>query len=240
MYGSRARMGLIVPPTNTVMESEFHRMAPEGVSVHVARPDWDTPDPRPEAMLRLSGGVVHAARRVALAGVQIIIWGCTSGSFLKGLGYDREMAREIEEATGVEGLTTSTAVIEALGELGLRRIAVATPYVDEVNEREVEFLAGHGFEVTEIKGLGIIDPLGIGRLTPSVAYDLAKEVDSPGAEGVFISCTDLRTIDVIGRLEEELGKPVISSSQASMWAALNRVGVMDVIDGFGCLLARRY
>ncbi|NIN53342.1 MAG: maleate cis-trans isomerase, partial [Nitrososphaeria archaeon] len=106
MYGKRARIGLIAPPTNTVIEAEFYRMTPEGVSIHTARPEWENPESTPESLIRMSGGVADAAQRVANAGVGVILWGCTSGSFVKGVGFDKELSSRIEDATNIEGLTT--------------------------------------------------------------------------------------------------------------------------------------
>ncbi len=239
MYGKRGKIGLIVPPMNTVIESEFNRMIPEGVSVHSARPDYEDPKATPEAIIRMSEDVVTAAQRVGKAEVDVIAWGCTSGSFLKGVGFDKELIKGIEEATGITGLTTSTAVIEALSELNFKKVAVATPYIDSINKGLQVFLEGNGLEVANMKGLQIIEAGKIGRQEPSVAYNIAKDVDTPEADGVFISCTDFRTIDILQKLEDELGKPVTSSNQATLWAALNRIGVSDPIKGYGSLLARK-
>lgn len=238
MYGKRARIGLIVPPTNTVIEEEFHRMAPEGVSIHTARATWEDPQPQPDSIIKMSESVADAAQRAAMAEVGTIVWGCTGGSFMKGVGFDQELISQMEERTGIPSLTTSTAVIEAFKEFGFESVAVATPYVDAVNEREKIFFEGHGFKVTKIKGLQLPQVTNIGLQEPSVSYSLAKEVDSPEADGVFISCTDFRTIDILSKLEEELDKPAVSSNQASMWASLKRVGIQDPIKGFGSLLTR--
>ncbi len=240
MYGRRARIGLIVPPTNTVMESEFHRMKPEEVSIHVARSIRENPErSRPEDIIKMSERVAEAAQRVAQAEVGVTVWGCTSGSFLKGVGFDKALIQEIEAATGIMGLTTSTAVLEALNEFSLKKVAVATPYIEPINKRLQVFLEGNGIQITRLKGLQLDGPHKISRQPPSSSYNLAKEVNSSEADGIFISCTDFRTIDIIERLEEELNKPVVSSNQASMWAALNRVRIMDTIKGYGSLLARK-
>ncbi|NIN52838.1 MAG: maleate cis-trans isomerase [Nitrososphaeria archaeon] len=240
MYGWRARIGLIVPPTNTVIEAEFHRMIPAGVSVHTSRVEWRRPEVGVKGATELSEGVVDAARRVATADVNLIVWGCTGGSFVKGVGFDQEIIKNVEEATNIPAMTTSTSVVEALKALKLKRFVMATPYPDELNEREKTFFEGHGFEILKMKGLQIRDTLNIGRLHPVAAYELARELDSPEADGVFISCTDFRTIDIIGDLELDLGKPVISSNQSTMWYALWKVGVREPIEGFGSLLEATY
>ncbi|RLG43045.1 MAG: hypothetical protein DRN78_02500 [Thermoproteota archaeon] len=122
------------------------------------------------------------------------------------------------------------------GQLSVEKVAVATPYIDEVNEKEREFLEANGFQVVNIKGLQIEENLEIGRQPPEVAYRLAKDVDRPEAEAVFISCTNFRTIEVIAALEADLGKPVLSSNTATLWASLKSLRIREKLLGLGSLL----
>ena len=122
------------------------------------------------------------------------------------------------------------------GQLSGEKVAVATPYIDEVNEKEREFLEANGFQVVNIKGLQIEENLEIGRQPPEVAYRLAKDVDRPEAEAVFISCTNFRTIEVIAALEADLGKPVLSSNTATLWASLKSLRIREKLLGLGSLL----
>lgn len=238
MYGWRARIGLIVPATNTVIESEFHRMAPAGVSIHTSRVGRKDLKGDVEGDLQLSKGVPEAAERVALAKVDVIAWGCTGGSFVKGVGFDKELIKQIEDATGIPATTTSTAVVEACKELKLKRIVMVTPYLDELNEREKIFFEGNGIQILRMKGLQILEPVKIGQLHPSIAYNFAKEIDLPEADGVFISCTDFRTIDILKDLEADLAKPVISSNQSTFWHVMKKTGVKEAIKGYGSLLMK--
>jgi maleate isomerase len=173
--------------------------------------------------------------------------GCTSGSFIKGLGYDQKLIKKIHGLTQAKAITTSTAVIEALKLLKVTKVAVATPYTEEVNEKEREFIEAHGIRVTRIKGLGYSKPVkayplaanpvsGIGLLEPSMAYNLAQDVDTPEADGIFISCTNFRTVEIIEALEKNMGKPVVTSNQASMAMALRVMGIKERVIGFGSLL----
>jgi len=98
------------------------------------------------------------------------------------------------------------------------------------------FLEDHGFEVLGMKGLGLVSNLDIGKEPPSTAYRLAREVFRPEADAVFISCTNFRTIEVIEALEADLGKPVVTSNQASLWKALRVGGIREKIFGYGSLL----
>lgn len=161
------------------------------------------------------------------ARVDVIVYGCTSGSLIKGKGYDEELERRINKTTGIPAIATARAVVEALKEKGVKKIAVATPYSEEINQLEKKFLIENGFEVCGIKGLGIEENIEIGRLPPQVAYSLGKEVlqSHPEAEALFISCTNFRTFGIINALSRDIGRPVVSSNQASFWLALKQCGV---------------
>jgi maleate isomerase len=219
MFGWRARIGLIIPSNNTVMEYEFSRTVPEGVSVHTARlgrvmdSTWET-------LIKMSDHVERAAEELASCDVDIIIYGCTSGSFLKGPKFEEELTERICRISGVPSFTTSKAVLEALRSLGSKKIAIASPYSQETNEAEKKFLEAKGFRILRMEGLGIIRPTDIGRLSPYQAYAMAKRVNSEEADTLFISCTDFRTFEIITALEKDLGKKAVSSNQASLWMAI--------------------
>lgn len=230
MYGWRCRIGLILPSSNTTMEPEFVRYAPEGVSVHATRlPLGEVTEAE---LTRMAARVEEAARLLADAQVDIIAYGCTTGSLIKGKGYDLELEGRIREATGIPALTTAHAVLDALRAKGLERIVVATPYTEEINEREREFLSSNGFEVCAIRGLGLVRNLEIGRQEPHVAYRLGRELmgKHPEAEGLFLSCTNLRTFEIIHPLVKDIGKPVITSNQATLWRVLQEMNISSSED----------
>jgi arylmalonate decarboxylase len=140
----------------------------------------------------------------------------------------------------VPAVTTAQAVVEALHALALKRIAVGTPYVDFVNEAEKQCLESAGFEVTGLYGLGLGDTpesrVSIGRQKWQKVVEMARRLDSPDTDGVFISCTNLATIGVLEQLEQELGKPVFSSNVATFWSVLSRGGYSASVPGYGSLL----
>ena len=148
MYGWRARIGLLVPSSNTTMEPEFWSIVPEGVSIHTGRIPLGRVSV--EELIRMEEYTIGEARKLASAGVDIIVYGCTTGSLIKGPGYDRLISERIREETGITSITTATAVVEALKALKAARIAVATPYISEVNRREEEFLRHHGFDIVDL------------------------------------------------------------------------------------------
>lgn len=234
MYGWRRRIGLIVPSSNTTMESEFWRLVPAGISVHTARVRLVRVNT--DGLRRMVGEVVKAAEDLATAGVDIIIFGCTSGALLEGLSWESSLREQIEGVVGLRTVTAAEAAIKALRVLGVKRVAVATPYIDEINQRERAFLEAAGFEVANIRGLGLVNNLEIGSQPPWVTYKLALEVSrGVPVDGIFISCTNLRTIEVVNALEEELGLPVVSSNTACLWLVLRTMGIRDSV-GCGKLL----
>ena len=229
-----SRIGLLVPSSNTTVEPEFYRALPPGVTLHVAR--LFLTQIAPEAILSLVQDLETQSRGLASADVDVIVLGATAPSFLKGLGYDRELIARIEAATGKRATTTSTALIAALRHLGASRVVLGAAYDDRVNAIAQAFLEANGIEVLAAQGLGMVDNLAVGRLGSDSAYELARRIDRPDAEAIVLACTNWKTMDVIERLERELGKPVISTTQASLWAALKMIGRIEGVAGYGRLL----
>ncbi len=233
MYGWRGRIGLIVPSSNTTMEMELCSALPEGVSLHTAR--MPLRNVNEDELIKMSALAVESAKLLRDADVDIILYGCTSGSFVGGKDFEKELEAKIEGEVNIPVVTTSTAVIEALKILDVRDVLVITPYTDEINQREREFLEANDFEVLDIRGLGIEENTKIGRLEPYEAYRLAKATFMDEADAVFISCTNFRTFEIIEILEDDLGIPVVTSNQASLWLILRELDVMEKIPGLGRL-----
>ena len=234
-YGLRLRIGLIVPSSNTTMEPDFHRMAPEGVSVHTARMRLD--EVTPDGLIRMADDAERGAALLATAGVDVVVYGCTTGSLVGGIEWEESLVRSIHENTGARAMSTSGAVVEALRALRARRVGVATPYTDVLNLLEAEFLEDHGFQVAAIEGLRLVDNLEIGRVERGVIEGLVEAV-AEEADTIFVSCTNLPALDLIDGLERRHGRPVVTSNQASLWAALRDSGVKEMT-GYGELLRDR-
>ena len=234
-YGRSLRIGLLVPSSNTTMEPEFHGMAPEGVSVHTARMRLE--EVTAEGLVEMAEDAGRAAGLLATAGVGVIVYGCTTGSLVGGVGWEEGLVRRIKGETGIHTISTGQAVVEAIKILGGGSVAVATPYTADLNGLERSFLESHGIVVTTMTGLGLVSNLEIGRTGHAVVEEMARSV-AGDADVVFISCTNLPTIPVIERLEGELRRPVVTSNQASMWAALRGSGITG-IEGYGELLRSR-
>jgi len=170
--------------------------------------------------------------------VNAIAFSCTAGSFILGPGADQEIINRISKvAPECKATTTSTAVAKAFDKLNITNIAIATPYPDEINALEQKFFEAKGVKVVNIKGLGLT-----GTETSNLSYEgirkFVKSVNVLEADGVFISCTGLRAVDVLDILEHELMKPVITSTQATMWDMLTLANIHGEMKNFGKLLAK--
>jgi maleate isomerase len=209
-------------------------MAPRGVTVHTAR--MRLSKVTPEALILMAEDTERAAGLLADAGVDIIVYGCTTGSLVGGVEWEEGLVGRIEKETGIPAVSTGSSVVEALRSFGARRIGVATPYSEELNGLEKSFLEDLGFQVTVIRGLGLLDNLDIGRVRRGTLETITREV-AGDADAVFISCTNLPAVGLIEEFEEEFSRPVVTSNQASMWAAL-RGRVRYRVDGYGELMRK--
>ncbi len=228
-----ASIGMIVPVTNTVNEAEWRRMALPGMRFPLVR----------MALHAHGDESLYADLRKAIDELKrespdVIAYACTAGSMVQPLD---SLAAYIEKTSGIKGVATAPALVHACRALGLKRIALATPYHDALNEHEQAFFAENDIQVVSMKGLGIgaggpHEYVKIARVPKEEVYAHCRSVDVPAAEGMVISCTDFATLDAIPRLEAELGKPVISSNTATFWHALRSAGISDRLKGYGRLL----
>lgn len=228
----RRKLGILVPSSNVTMEYEMPMMAPPGVSFHFSRiPHTEDTEEQLGAMI---DSIPETSELLAHARVDAIAFGCTSGSFVKGIGYDKRVIKAIKNSTGIMATTTSTAVVDALKIAGVKRLSVGAPYSDSIMNKLKDFLEKNGFEVVKIKGLNMI--CDEGDLPLDATYNLIREIDNSKADGIFISCTGFKTVELLEILESDFGKKVISSNQATMWKLLRLAGMKTSICGFGSLL----
>jgi maleate isomerase len=235
-YNTKYRLGIIVPSLNVTIEPEFNAVAPEDVSIHATRLLLRRGTRKD--LIDMANATEYACRMLDSADVGAVLYACTTGSMIGGKKWEKKLEQRMKGATSVPVITTAGAVLQALDTLGLRRIAVGTPYSKELNDAEVQFLEENGFEVTKIKGLGYTKGGPLHAEPQETTVKLARAVDSPEAEGIFLSCTDLKTMTVIQRIEEELGKPVVTSNAASLWRSLKALKRTGSVSGLGILLAK--
>jgi len=229
----------MVPSTNTTVEGDFQRLAPEGMTIHGQRL-WLTNDAAGAAgMDRMNAEVESGARYLATAKIHGIVYGCTTGSFYRGPGWDKDMIALIESLAAVPAVATSPSVVEALRFFKARRISVATPYPDWNNERLRAYLEATGFEVLNVEGeprAARSGNQGINDFGPEDVLAFAPGVCRPEADALLCSCTAWRSVEAVGELERRIGKPVVTSNQASFWMACRRLGLTPRITGYGRLL----
>jgi maleate cis-trans isomerase len=236
MYGWRAKIGRISPSPETVGCEEWRRALPDGVCLVETRTLLH--DVTVEGLNETVKQVERAALELASAEVDVILQAGTAIAFFRGMGHDLELINRIMSATGIRATTTLTAVVEALRRLRATRLAVATSYLPDIDARLVNVLHGSGFEVVAIRGLGLKRSIDMGKVTPAETYRLAREVAraAPNADGILISCGNLRSFEAIAPLEADTGRPVVTSNQAALWQALRIVGVREPVANLGRLL----
>ena len=231
------RLGLMVPATNTTFEADYALVVPAGVTLHSHRLWIPREVEGPECLDRANEGVEEAARYLASAKVSLIAYGFATGSFFRGIEYDGDLSRRIMNASGLPAITAATAILEALRFLRAASISVATPYPEWNNNQLLMYLKAAGLRVLNLQGdprptnVAIRDPLW--EQEPKEVLAFASRAFRPEAEALLCACTAWRSLEVADTLEQQLGVPVVTANQATIWASLRRIGIRDPIQGFG-------
>ncbi len=232
----RVRVGVIVPSVNTVVEPWFSNTVPAGTAVHAARMLLDN-DLTPQAVRRMDEEEgTRAAKQIASCRPAAIAYCCTASSIVQGVEYDKHLQVSLAERTGQRCFTAMRAIIEALQAVGARRIAVASPYPDAIDRMEHDYFTRCGLEVAGSANLGIADSFRLAEPSPEELVALARRAWKRDAEALLITCLNTHSHSVAQALESELGKPVITSTTATLWKLLRAAGVADSIQGYGRLL----
>ncbi len=214
----------VVAPFDFALDREIWRWTPQGVTLLLTRtPFVDEPVNIALAEAVSDESVVRRATRdVLVPQPAAVAYACTSGSFVAGRAGERILVEAMISAGARQAVTTSGALLAALEHLGIATVAVATPYVEDVTLRLRDFLCAAGVEVASSAALGLDS--GIWTVPYGRTAQLVRAADSPAAEAVFVSCTNLPTYDLIVPLERELGKPVLTANQVTMWAVARMAG----------------
>ncbi|MBF6128557.1 maleate cis-trans isomerase family protein [Nocardia brasiliensis] len=222
--GPVAQRGIgIIAPFDLALERELWRWAPMEVSLHLARTPYE-PVPVSLAMAELVSNPAHlttATRDVLHVEPEVVAYLCTSGSFIKGLAYERSLRETICAAGALDAVTTSGALLEAIRHLDITRLSVLTPYDEVLTNKLHEFLGEAGCSVIRSDHLGLGG--GIWKVNYRTIAERIVGANDPQAQAIFVSCTNLPTYDVIEPLEQALGKPVLTANQLTMWACLGRM-----------------
>jgi len=215
----RARIGLIIPSVNRMTEPQFNHYAPENLGIHVARGRVAGLPARTVA--ELTDEIAHAAGTLADAGPDLIVFHCTHTSMKEGADGERRILDLIRRTTGIEALSTSSLVNDALHALGLKNVVVLSPYMS--NAPIIAYLGAAGIKVVRDVALQCKTAADFEAITPQRWVELAKENDTPEADGIFLSCTNTTQIEAVAAIEQALGKPVVNSNQAVLWGCLKRL-----------------
>lgn len=231
------RIGLIIPSSNRLTEPQFHRYAPPGVGVHVARLRMTGKWHRP--LTKLKSAIAEAAAALSDVKPGIVVFHCTASSMEEGLAGEAGVIETIRKASGCPTITTGQAITEALKYLGIKKLVLISPYVKTTNEHEVHYLGEAGFEVVHEIGLGLSGSDEYIAVPPERWMEIVWENRRAEADGYLLSCTNTTMIEMIEEAERRLQKPVVTSNQATLWACLRRLGISEPLSGPGRLFSLR-
>jgi len=236
MYGWRANIGFMLPSSCLVYEQEFLKITRSldgviGVPARLLITECDA-----AGLAAMNSHIDLAARQLATCDCDVVVYMCTSGSFMDGNKGDERIRARVRELTGKPTMSTSQAVLAALKRLKLKRVVMLNPYNEDLTKREVQWLAANGIEVVDFHFRDIPENLDRGGQFPEELFQIANRMKWREADGFFLSCANVRYLDMIPLLEQHTGKPVVSSSAATTWLALRMAGVNEPIDGLGQLL----
>lgn len=234
--GHRARIGVILPSINTVVEPWYNRTVPPGVSVHAARM-YMAPDLSPEKIIEMdtTDGAL-AVRQIASCRPASIAYCCTASSVVQGAQYDAALRDEIAAASGAGATTATHAILTALACFNARRVSIVSPYTDTVDAMEHAFFTDAGLEVIGHANLGICETFDLARPTGNELHALAMRGWDDACDALIMTCLNTRSHLVIEAIEREIGKPVVTSTQATLWHLLRLAGITDPIEGYGRLM----
>lgn len=238
-----AKIGVLVPFTNTNLEPDLMLMCPPGCTLHFQRlGGYDVDEvPGSEQMAGLGASdISHDLRMISGVRPDVVLYGCTSATLTHGPAFDEDLAKRIQSGSGARSITAAGALIAALKALGITRVGFSSPYLGEVNKQAMSFLSDNGVDTVACADVGReLGNYGQGELTPDEVYDLALQADHPEAQAIVLSCTDMRSVEAITRIEAALDKPVVTSNQAMMFTLMRALALPrhDDLPGrlFDCL-----
>jgi maleate isomerase len=215
----------VIAPYDFALDREIWRWLPDSASLFLTRTPRLTVPVTVEMARRVSESAMvrQSTMDILTPEPAVVCYLCTSGSFVRGLAGEADLRHDMLISGAPQALTTSGALLLALAALGIRQLAVATPYIASVTALLHTFLAESGVQVVAGHHLGLSDH--IWQVPYGETADLVRAADQPEAEAIFLSCTNLASFDIIAPLERELGKPVLSANQVTMWAALRALGL---------------
>jgi len=228
------RFGLLTPSSNTVQEPEFSAALPPSVSLHTGRVAYR--DITPQEQMRCVLELESESRKLGDAEVDVIVFAATAPTLANGMGYDRELIKRMEDASGRPATTAATAFVDALTRLAAKKIAIAAPWSKTMDKPMVAFMQASGFEVVNSEVAGYVASIELGRTGPQAAYALGRRADRADADAIIMPGGNWPAMSMVEKLERELGKPVLANNAVSLWAGLRLLKRGDGIAGYGVLL----
>lgn len=225
----RARIGVVVPVTNTNLEPDMQLLRPHGASIHFARSggyDIDAIPDEKQMQQYSDAAYEEVVDQLKHCRSDIILYGCTSATLAQGPAFDKEFRDLIEQHTSIPAITAASSLIEAMTDLGIKNFAFTSPYVSSLNDYAVSFIEDYGFCcVSRLDTPAPLSNNAVAEITPEQVLEMAMEVNNDSAEAIVLSCTDMRATEAVQAIEQQLGKPVITSNQAMMHVALKRLAI---------------
>jgi maleate isomerase len=241
IIATRAKVAVVVPATNTVVQPEFESMRVPGVTNHVSRMflpprPYDDMNTYREALETEEGKLEEALQLVLSCEPHVVAHGHSIHSFRGDRARAQAEQARLEDYCGIPFVTPSIAVLEGLKAIGNpRRISVLTPYWPPADAMIAEFFTACGYEVVKSHGLKAKGPTAVARITQEEILQGFREVDAPAAEALIHVGTNLAVSSMTEQIEEAHGKPLIGVNVATYWLALRRLGIKDRLTGFGVL-----
>ncbi len=235
----QTKIGLVVVSTSSVSELRYPKAAPPRVAFLTSRMML-APGESIEALIEMESNASRAVGELASAKVDSVAYCCTVSGALRGMEGDRQFCQELEAKWNTPITSTMLAVTEALQHLGLKKIVVTTPYPDSHHVAERAYLKEAGIEALTMQGMGFENAEGFASVSPQEIFDFAMNAwrdHSDEADGLFISCMNHDGMAAAQALEDEIGKPVVTSHTATLWSALSQAGETEPLLGYGRLLA---
>lgn len=211
----RNRIGLLVPSSNTVMENDLHaHLDKANYTVHTARMYLERTTAEAEQVM-LDRDAPAAADLVGTARPDVLVFGCTSAGSLGSVAYDRRYCADLGARAGARGIGVMSSLADCVREHGLRRVAVITPYIDELTASVARGLASEDLEVVTAAGMGISVNIDLARPTPDeITRFVLMTIRGADIDGIVISCTNFRSLEARPAIAAETGLPVITSNSA--------------------------
>ncbi|MBM3926156.1 MAG: hypothetical protein FJ320_09290 [SAR202 cluster bacterium] len=242
------RIGVLIPSTNQVVEPDFAAMVPKGVTYHSERlwNDVKTPPGGGDGtyLRSMNDDIERAVRYLASANLDIIAYGCTSGTYHAGtVEYDHKVTKQIHGLCGLPAVTAVAASVEAMKHVKARKLSVIGPYGNYLLQNKLKpLLESQGFEVIQAQGETAMQQRThdsiIGDQEPAyIASYVAKLADTK-ADTIFLPGTAWRTLEIVDELERKLNKTVVTVNQATIWATFKKLGVLKPVKGYGRLFAQ--